>query len=359
MKILYRMSMKFFLKYFIFSVLFFVLILELLDVFSNLWRYINNGVSFADIIRVAVLYIPKCIVFSLPISVLFSVAYTLGSFYANNELIAVFSSGISLYRFVFPFVLVGALLSPFALWFEENVVISTYNSKNELTYNLLNSQKNYNNNNVTIMDHEHERIYHADFYNDTNKTLSGVIIVDKGEGYPVRMDAQSGKWNSTRNCWEFFKVRFYRWEPGESLYRLTESESFSAYHYNQPPESFRNITRNIGEMKKEEAENWIASLKKAGLPYREYLTEYYKRFSFSLTPFVVALISVAFTGKFRKNVLLMSLLMSMIIAGAYYILQMILVLFAKLGYIHPVMGAWSAFIIFMILSIFMFRYADT
>lgn len=359
MRILYRMAMKFFFKYLIFSVLFFVLILELLDVFSNLWRYINNEVAFADIIRVAILYIPKCIVFSLPVSVLFSVAYTLGSFYANNELIAVFGSGISLYRFVFPFILTGAVLSPASLLFEEKVVISTYNQKNELTYQLLNSQKDYNNDNVTIIDHDYNRIYHADFYNDSHRTLTGVVVVDTDGEYPVRMDAKVGTWNEEKGCWDFSNVRFYSWDSENSFYRMEEHKTYSAPDYCQEPDSFRNITRNIAEMRIGEARNWIESLKKTGLPYREHLTEYYKRFSFSLTPFIVALISVAFTGKFRKNVLLMSLLMSIIIAGGYYIMQMILVLFAKLGYIHPFMGAWSSFLIFMILSIFMFRHADT
>ena len=86
----------------------------------------------------------------------------------------------------------------------------------------------------------------------------------------------------------------------------------------------------------------IKSLKKAGLPFREQLTEYYRRFSFALTPFIVSIVSSALGGRFKKNILLMSLVVSLVISVGYYVLQMVSVLFAKLGYISPLVGAWGA-----------------
>jgi len=354
------MSIGYFLRYLISSILFFVLILELLDIFSNLWRYINNGVPLKSILHVALLYFPKCVVFSLPISMLFSIAYTLGNFYANNELIAVFGCGVSLYKFVAPFIVAGIFFSVFSFVFEETVVIHTYREKGELTYNLLNKKKDFNNDNVTIIDHNYNRIYHADYYNDSKKMLSGVIVTEPGKnGYPCRMDANVAEWNDEKKCWFFSNVRIYSWDSEKELYVMNEHRDFVDQTYNTMPEAFRNVSRNVEEMEMGSARAWIKTLKNAGLPYRDALTEYLKRFPFTFTPFIVALISISFTGKFRKNVLLMSLLSSMMIAAGYYILQMVLVLFAKMGYIHPLMGAWGALFIFVILSIVMLRYADT
>ena len=225
MKLLYKMSMGYFFRYLISSILFFVLILELLDIFSNLWRYINNGVALRQILQVALLYFPKCVVFSLPISVLFSIAYTLGNFYANNELIAIFGCGVSLYKFVFPFILLGMMLSIGSFIFEEKVVIRTYRDKGELTYNLLNSQRNYNNANVTIIDHAHNRIYHADYYNDTEKVLSNVVITENdGSGWPVRLDANVGEWSEDDRCWVFHNVVMFKWDPEKNLYAMTQQK---------------------------------------------------------------------------------------------------------------------------------------
>ena len=252
MRLLYKMSMGYFFRYLISSILFFVLILELLDIFSNLWRYINNGVPLSQILHVAALYFPKCVVFSLPISVLFSIAYTLGNFYANNELIAIFGCGVSLYKFVFPFIIIGVLLSTGSFYFEEKVVIRTYREKGELTYNLLNSQRNYNNANVTIIDHAHNRIYHADYYNDTEKVLSNVVITENdGSGWPVRLDANVGEWSNDDNCWVFHNVVMFKWDPEKNLYAMTQQSMLADESYDQSPDSFRNISRNVEEMEKE------------------------------------------------------------------------------------------------------------
>jgi lipopolysaccharide export system permease protein len=112
-------------------------------------------------------------------------------------------------------------------------------------------------------------------------------------------------------------------------------------------------------MSLQDAYQWITTLRRAGLDYRSALTDYYKRFTFALTPFLVALLSSAIGGKLKKNILLMSLLISLVISVLYYVFQMVFVLIAKLGYIPPILGAWLPFILFFIPSVMLFRYART
>ena len=186
-----------------------------------------------------------------------------------------------------------------------------------------------------------------------------VITENDGSPWPMRMDAPVAEWSEDDGCWVFHNVVRFRWDEEKNLYAMTQQRLMLDESYDQSPDSFRNISRNVEEMEMNTAKAWIESLKKAGLPYREALTEYYKRFSFTFTPLIVALISISFTGKFRKNVLLMSLLSSMMIAAGYYILQMVLMLFAKMGYIPPIMGAWGALSVFVVLSLIMLKNADT
>ena len=195
---------------------------------------------------------------------------------------------------------------------------------------------------------------------DTEKVLSNVVITENdGSGWPRRLDANVGEWSEDDGCWVFHNVVMFRWDPEKNLYAMSQQKMLVDESYDQTPDSFRNISRNVEEMERNTAKAWIETLRKAGLPYREALTEYYKRFSFTFTPLIVALISISFTGKFRKNVLLMSLLSSMMIAAGYYILQMVLMLFAKMGYIPPLAGAWGALFTFIILSLIMLKNADT
>ncbi|MDR3201501.1 MAG: LptF/LptG family permease, partial [Spirochaetales bacterium] len=110
-KILDVMVFRSFIPVFLVAMSFFVLILEMVDLFANLWRYLNQDVSLAQIVMIQVMYLPKCVSFATPISILFSTAYCLGESYSRNELIAVFGAGIPLFRFVVPLLVIGFVVS--------------------------------------------------------------------------------------------------------------------------------------------------------------------------------------------------------------------------------------------------------
>ena len=359
MTLLYRMLVAAFIPVFILALFFFVLILELVDLFANLWRYLNFEVPLSEILKVMILYLPKCISFSVPIALLFSISFTLGNFYANNELISVFSAGVSLYKLVVPLVFISLMLSVSWFFFEEHMVIDTFEKKNELQNILLKQKTTLSNTNVTVLSSNNQIVYFAEYYNDSTKTLSKItiIIFDENHVFTERLDAETAKWENGK--WSYKNARRFFWSSSGEFITEQFASTYSNERLNQPPATFRKTVRNIEEMKREEAQEWIRSLRVAGLPFRGALTEYYKRFSFAFTPFIVALISCAVGGRLKKNILLMSLLLSLGISVIYYVMQMVLILFAKLGYIPPLAGAWGTFIIFMFVSFYLFKVART
>ncbi len=357
MKKLDLMLLLSFLRMFFISLLFFIFIIELVDLFSNLWRYLNNNAPVAGILKIQLLYLPKCILFSIPPALLFSVSFTLGSFYAENELIAVFGSGISLFRFVRPLIVIGILLSILNFYFNDSIVIDTYKEKVSLTNKMLGRTKTFSNTNVTVISRKNI-IYDADYYNDNSTTLSGLTVVvrDPLGRVSERIDCSWAVYKDRR--WEMHKARVFTFS--ENDVKEQYHETFNMDEINEPPDTFKRKIKDMSELKAKEARQWLNSVRRAGLPvYRSSLTDYYERFSFSLTPFIVILFSAAVGGRFKKNVLLMSLLTSLSISVIYYVFKMVLVLFAKQGYIQPITGAWGTFVLFLAVSLIMFRHART
>lgn len=350
-----------FLPVFVVTLVFFIVLLQLVDLFANLWQYLNNNVSVSSILYVSYLYIPKCISYALPIALLFAVSFTLGNLYANNELIAVFGSGISLYRFTLPLILTGAFLCVGAFYFEDRIVIPSFRMKNSLSMELMGLKPSLSNTNVTIISGDGGIIYNLDYYNDESKTMSNVIVIERNRqgGFTSRLDAESARWNKDEKFWQFNKCRYFFFgDDGEFI----DEQNFASYtdpRYNESPETFRKVTRNVDEMPIADAENWIQSLKKAGLPFRDALTDYYSRFSFALTPLIVTIISCALGGKFKKNILLMSLLSSLILSVVYYVIQMVMALMAKMGHLPPLAGAWTSVLLFLLLGAVLLRQAKT
>ncbi len=355
MKTLHLMLLKLFVPAFFLALALFMLAFELMDVFSNLWKYILNDVSFVDIGRVALLFLPKCASYSMPIALLFSSTYVLGLLYMNNELISVFGAGMSLYRFVLPLIAAGLVLSVGGFFFEEKVTIDTFKAKNSLFQELVKQTVSFSKSNVTVTSADNRFVYQVNYYNDKQGTLSGVTVIelDGDNRLLMRVDADSGRWNGEnwelRNCRVFLRV-------GDDIFE-EQVDTYDSKKLVEKPAIFRKISRKIDEMAAEDAKEYIGQLMRAGLPYEEALSEYYRKFSFATTPLIVVIIAGAIGGLFKKNVLLMSLLTSLSLVVVFYILQLIGMTLARNGYIPPLAGAWGSVILLLAVGAGLFKLA--
>lgn len=357
MTTLHKMLIRLMIPVFINSLLFFVLILEMVDLFGNIWRYLNNEVSLLSMLHVAFLYLPKCISYSLPIAVLFAISFTLGNLYSNNELIAVLGSGVPLFDFVRPLMIIGLALSFFAFFFEEHIVIDSYIKKNDLTQVLWNQKKSLSNSNVIVYDTSKRVIYQADYYNDNSKTLSGVTVVFYTTDYDFekRFEARYARWEN--NSWHLFDARSFFYE--DEYIKEEKSAEYTNERLSEFPDTFRKNVFDVEQMHIPEARQLIANLRRSGLDHREALTEYYKRYSFALTPFIVSIISCAVGSRFKKNIMLMSLLISLSISVLFYVMQMVLAVLSNTGAVPPLIGAWGSLLVFVFIGVGLFRFVRT
>ena len=125
------------------------------------------------------------------------------------------------------------------------------------------------------------------------------------------------------------------------------------------PETFRNNTISVETVNTKEAKEYIAHLKRVGLPYAEPLSVYYKKFAFPFILFIVVFLSIGLSGKTRKNVMLISLACCISAAVLYYVFQMVTMLMARFGVLTPFLGAWLPVFLFTGLSIILLKYART
>ena len=359
MKTIHLMLLRSFLVLLAIALLFFVLLIELFDVFANLWRYLAQGTSGLEILRIAWLYLPKCVSYSLAPALLFACAYALGLLYRNNELIAILGSGVSLYRLLAPLLALGLAVSLWSFWFEEAVVIDSLRLKNQLYRSTVKLELALSSTNVTVTSADARTVWQVDYYNDKKQSLTGVLILRRGEAgrFVARIDADRADWNGSN--WVLHNVRRFDWDPPGQLLLGTRSGVLDERALAEPPATFRKSTRRVEEMASAQARDWVARLRRAGLPFREALTEYYRKYFVALNPLVVILIASGMGGRFRKNVLLMSLLTSLVLSVVYYVGQMISLILAKNGVIPPLAGAGFAFLVFLAGGILILRTART
>jgi lipopolysaccharide export system permease protein len=341
MKQLTRLVLANFLPVFIGSLTFFAFLIDASDLLFNIVRYIEREVAFEQILRVQLLYLPTSITFALPVALLFSVSFSMGTLYANNELIAVFASGISLKRFITPLVVLGVLFSIFLFAFQDRFAIPMLAQKEELSAELLrNRPANLNRSNISIQSRAGRVVYDAAFYDDGRKQLDDVqlIIRNANNSIEKQIHADWAVWNG--ESWEFRRLTLIqRLEDGSM--QISQLDSWTDPVANLQPSAFQNQYGDIDAMRLREAGEYLDYLQDGGFPYRKELTRYHERFSFSLTPLIVILLSAGIGGSYRKNILAMSLLVSLGLSVVYYSIQMLSGLFATLGIIDSIAGAWA------------------
>jgi lipopolysaccharide export system permease protein len=353
--ILDRYLFRQFMPIFLVAISMFVFLLLLIDLFTNLVRYLNNEVPFAIIMKISMYFIPKSFSYALPVSLLFAAAYTLGDLYAKNELTTIFSTGIPFWRFTISLVVVGFLASILAFFLDDAVVIPTLKIKNDLSRRALHQHVTENNSDIVIKTQNGRLIYSVDFFDHEKLILNGIIIVEmdgKG-GFISQIRAPSAVWKDT--YWDFDNAVIYHYE-GEIL-RIRQLPLNTSY--NEPPDTFRRNAVNVEELPAREAGMLVEDLRAAGLPFFKSQANYYHRYSFAATPLIVMILSISMGGRFRKNILLMSLFASLTVAVVYYIAEMLCMTMAGLNYIHPVIGAWFPVFIFIFIGILMMWSAKT
>jgi lipopolysaccharide export system permease protein len=353
--ILDRYLVKQFFPIFLVAISMFVLLLCLIDLFANIWRYLSYEVPLKDILRVSFYYIPKSISYAMPISLLFAAAYTLGDLYARNELTSIFSSGIPFWRFSIPLLVIGLFASVFAFYFDDAVVIPTLRIKNTLSRTYLHQQRTEDNSDIVIKTQNGRLIYWVDYYDYVEQVLNGLSIVEQNEKgeFVSEVRAPRASWNG--EYWVLSNPVVYKYEG--DLLRVKTLEETGIYR--EHPDAFRRSAVEVEELPFREAWFLVEDLKNAGLPFIKALADYYHRFSFPTASLVVMVLSISMGGRFRKNILLMSLLASLSSAVVFYVMEMITMMMARLGYIPPIVGAWFPVGSFIIIGFIFLRSAKT
>jgi lipopolysaccharide export system permease protein len=291
----------------------------------------------------------------MPISLLFAAAYTLGDLYSRNELTTVFSTGIPFWRFSLSLVIVGLMASIFMFFFDDIVVIPSQKIKSDYTRRALNQRVFEINTDVVIKARNGRLIYSIDFFDSEKLILNGVIIVEMDENgkFISQIRARSATWND--EYWEFRNASIYQYEGG--ILRLRPFGRNTSY--TEHPDMFRRNAVNVDELPVKQVGFLIDDLRSAGLPYQHVQANYYHRYSFAVTSFIVMILSISMGGRFRKNILLMSLFTSLSVAVVYYITEMLSMTMAGLNYFHPAIGAWFPIVLFIFIGVVLLKIAKT
>ena len=186
------------------AMFFFALVLNLVDLFMNIATYLQNNCSAKEIMLVMAYYVPKTIWYAVPVGILFSTSYALSEMYVANEIQALLASGVSLFRFTLPMLIMSLFMAYGLFVFENKFVVQTYEKKTALQNELLQKTKNENNNDVIVLSDNGRIIYSAARYTETQKRLKTCYFIFRGEQRELLAIIYSRQtfWDEENQLWE-------------------------------------------------------------------------------------------------------------------------------------------------------------
>lgn len=348
---------KYIVKQFVLSILFglvtFALIFIVVDLMENLDDFIDQQVPREIILIYYLYFLPEIIRLTLPISILLSCMFTVGKLNNFNELTVIKASSISLYRFMLPFIVVGIVLSLFAIFFSGWIVPESnrhkvYIEQNYMKKNLVNLGTNL------FFQDEEGRYINIGFYDHYTQSISRVGIVQTERKSPPkvikRIDSEKLIWDSLSSNWIAINVIENNF-TSDSTNFIMRYDTLIIEYLNFKPDDILIKQKRIEEMTLTELRKVIESQKKSGLDVTRLEIDYHSIIAFSFASLIVIFFGVPFSADKRSGTVAFQFGMNLFFTFIYLAFMKISQSFGKNGLMNPVITAWFANFVFIAVAI--------
>lgn len=330
------------------------LMLLSVDLFTNLDSYLTGSIGWPTIIHLTLLYTPQAIIFALGPSALFAVTYYLSQLEANNEMICLYGCGISYRRLIIPIIVCALLLSvgQFALY--EWVLIPAQQKRTTIEEGLFGLRSTYDSRNLTIADPAGRYVVWAKHYNDKDHELRQVIFIllDEEGTLDSRIDSDKAYWDQGSGHWVFEGVRIQRVPPSYEEVVSIQQQTLGLELFNLEPSYFKNISDDIKTMEIAQALDYLAVIKVLDHErYAKLATDFTKRLFDALNPLLLVIIAVTISYRYKKNILLFSIIGAVSIAVIFYVVQMVTLIMARQGVLHSVWAMVIPMIVLLLVAL--------
>ncbi|HEX2984658.1 MAG TPA: LptF/LptG family permease [Ignavibacteriales bacterium] len=355
MKILDRYLIKQFIQTLLFGLVAFAAIFLIIDLMENLDDFIDQNVSNRIIVEYYISFLPEIVRLMTPVAALLACLFTVGKMANQNELAAIKSSGVSLYRFMAPFVAAALLVSFISILFGGYVVPLANKNKVSIEVNYMRKNVVYAGSNIYFQDKKN-RIVGISFF-DVNTSQANKVTIQEFNNADLtqmikRYDAFKMAYDTAQKVWILSSVRIRTFD---NIHGGEKVEFFLSYNFKDLsflPKEVVTKQQKVEEMNLTELSDFIDNQKRAGNDPTRAQIEYYSRFSFGFASLVCVLFGLPISSNKRRGGLALQFGINLLITFIYLGFMKISQAFGKNGVMDPILTAWFANILFLIAAIF-------
>jgi len=324
----------------VFSSLFIVVTL-----FELLPDILQNKISAAVVFVYFIFLMPQIFYWVAPLAVLLAILINLGTLTKTNEILAVKAGAISLYRMSLPILLMAAVLSG-VVYVMQDYVLPWTNRRQDEYHDMIKGKapQTYRDPFRKLMMGSGNQLYYYTFFDPALNTFGNLTILklDPTTFQPLeRLFAKHATWKG--NNWMLEEG----WQRQFSQDHKIHTETFDKKTVEMdPPAYFTREVREADQMNYSELRRYVADLQRSGFDVARLTVALYRKVSFPMVSFIMALIGVPFSFKTGRKGAFYGIGFCVAVGIIYWSTFQ---LFEKLGGISqlsPLIAAWFPNIIF-------------
>lgn len=349
MSIISRYIIKELFKYFVLVQIVVVTLFVFIDYLTKIGKFVKADLALSFAFGFVLLKVPFVFTLLMPICCILATVIVFSLMIRNNELLAMKSGGISVYRLMLPVVVIGVFTTMFFFIVSEFVVPVTQTTANGIKRIIRNKEvKTTSDNNIWLK--RDNSIAHIKYYNARDKILSGVIIFYFDDKFKLikRIDAEKALYEKEE--WLFQNVH--------EMEKIKSTGVFSSKFYPEKavkidikPEDLKNVIKRSEEMSLKELYRYVKKMRSEGYEPVSYIVDMYSKVSFPFSCFLMCIMGsgIAFAGK-RSQGLPIGISLGIGVAFLFWFFHSFCV---SLGYgeiLPPLVASWLANLVFLCIS---------
>ena len=336
-----------------FGLLSFLCIFLVIDLTEKIDDFLDAGVPVNIILEYYVVFAPEILKLMTPVAMLLAALFVTGRLASQNELAAMKSSGISLYRLLFPFLAVATVVAGVSIWLNGWVVPSSNQKKFYIERTYLRKGGDVGSKFNIFFQVGQTRVVSMNYFDTQTRTASRVSILDFADTNLTvlyhRFDAFQMQWQAASDSLA------EGWVLVNGTHRGTVDLTNPVIQYQRMyvgklslvPDDIEKKQRKPDEMQYGELSEFIAGQVAAGQDVSRWLVDYHAKLAFPFASVIMVLFGVPFATSRPRTGTALGFGIAVAVTFIYLAFMKISQVFGYNGDLNPLLTAWLANLIFL------------
>jgi lipopolysaccharide export system permease protein len=317
------------------------------DFFENIDDFLEVGVSIVPALGFFIFKIPFIITQVLPVGLLLAILISFGIMSKRNELIALKTSGVSIFHLFKPVATLGILSTLLLFYFSEFVVPATMARANRIYLRDVEKVSALATPEKNIWIKGDHAIFNIAQYDPVNRVMYGFSAHYMDDRFELikRLDAEQGHFKE--NQWVFENLLSQEINPATGEPDISFDDR-KALTIELLPDNLKQVAKSSDTMSFQALRSLIRKVEAEGYDATRYRVDLHKKIAFPVVCLIMCFVGtgVAVRGRLKEG-LPVIVSYGMAIAFLYYIVLSLCINMGYGEYLPPVVAAWAANILFL------------